>query len=190
MKIIIRTSKNELYAVEIDEADYVKDVKRKITHKIRITNQFELIFNGVILEEDEPISSYDIKDYNIIEYIEMFKSGSCIDNIKEELDLNIGLNTQLIGRDELYINTIYFDLSMTNSENYNYLNKLKIDVVGGFHAIDDLDILKSYLEKIKEKNIPFIVITSGTSGKDVIPLCKKYSFIKEVIIFCKNYNYN
>ena len=77
---------------------------------------------------------------------------------------------------------------MTNSENYNYLNKLKIDVVGGFHAIDDLDILKSYLEKIKEKNIPFIVITSGTSGKDVIPLCKKYSFIKEVIIFCKNYN--
>jgi len=106
MKIIIRTSKNELYAVEIDEADYVKDVKRKITHKIRITCQFGLIFNSMILEEDKTISSYYIEDYNTIEYIEMFKSGSCIDNIKEELDLNMGLNTQLIGRDELYINLI------------------------------------------------------------------------------------
>ena len=190
MKICIRNSKNEIYTIEIDESDYVKDVKRKITHKIRITSGFELIFNGMILEEDEPISSYDIEDHNTIEYLGISKSGSCIDNIKEEIDLNMGLDTQFLGRDELYINLIYFDLSITNSENYYYLNEFKIDVVGGFHAIDDLDILQRYLEKIKEKNIPFIAITSGTSGKDVIPLCKKYSFIKEVIIFCKNYNYN
>ena len=48
----------------------------------------------------------------------------------------------------------------------------------------------STLYSIKQQNIPFIVITSGSSGKDVIPLCKKYSFIKEVIIFCMNYEYN
>ena len=34
---------------------------------------------------------------------------------------------------------------MTNQENYFYFNKFKVDVVGGFHAIDDLDILKKYL---------------------------------------------
>ena len=46
------------------------------------------------------------------------------------------------------------------------------------------------MEKIKEKNIPFIVLCSGPGGKDIIPKCKKYSFIKEVIIFCLNYSYN
>ena len=79
---------------------------------------------------------------------------------------------------------------MTNKENYLYFNKFKVDVVGGFYAIDDLNILENYLEKIKEKDIPFIIISSGTSGKDVISICKKYSFIKEVIIFCRNLNYN
>ena len=79
---------------------------------------------------------------------------------------------------------------MTNSENYGYYKKFKVDVVGGFYAIDDLDILKNYFEQIKDKNINFIVISSGTSGKDVIPLCKKYPFVKEVIIFCANYSYN
>ena len=93
-------------------------------------------------------------------------------------------------REELYINLIFFDTNMTKKDNYRYFNKFKIDVVGGFYAIDDLKILENYLEKIKEKDIPFIVISSGGSGKDVISICKKYSFIKEVIIFCKNLEYN
>ena len=116
--------------------------------------------------------------------------GGAIDNIKNEIDLDIGFDMKLIKRDELYINLIHFDKSMTNPENYKYFNKFKVDIVGGFYAIDDLDILKNYLEKIKNKDIPFIVISSGSSGKDVIPLCKNYSFVKEVIIFCLNYEYN
>ena len=56
--------------------------------------------------------------------------------------------------------------------------------------MDDLEIFKQYLSAIENKNIPFIVISSGTSGKDVIPICKNYSFVKEVIIFCGNYEYN
>ena len=96
----------------------------------------------------------------------------------------------LLKRDELNVNLIYFDLKMTNKENYQYFNNFKVDVVGGFHAIDDLNILQQYLEKIKDKDIPFIVISSGTSGKDVILICKQYSLIKEIIIFCSNYKYN
>ena len=79
---------------------------------------------------------------------------------------------------------------MTNSENYRYYNNFKVDVVGAFYAIDDIEIFKQYLEKIKEKNIPFIVISSGSSGKTILPICKKYSFIKEVIIFCFDYEHN
>lgn len=46
---------------------------------------------------------------------------------------------------------------MTNKENYDYYIKFKIDVVGGFQAIDDLGILIDYLESIKSKNISFII---------------------------------
>jgi len=113
--------------------------------------------------------------------------------IKNEKTINFDkdeFSKKYLKRDKLNVNLIYFDLNMTNKENYRYFNKLKVDVVGGFHAIDNLNILENYIEKIKEKDIPFIIISSGTSGKDVISICKKYSFIKEVIIFCKNFNYN
>lgn len=79
---------------------------------------------------------------------------------------------------------------MTNEENYDYYINFKIDVVGGFYAIDNLNILKKYLDIIKLKNIPFIVISSGSSGKEVINLTLNYTFVKEVIIFGYNYKYN
>lgn len=79
---------------------------------------------------------------------------------------------------------------MTSKENYLYYNNFKVDVVGGYHEIDDLDFLKNYLESLNKKDIPFIVISSSSNGKDIIPICQKYSFIKEVIIFCKHYEYN
>ena len=52
--------------------------------------------------------------------------------------------------------------------------------------MDSTSKLENYLEALKYKNIPFIVLSSGFSGKDVIERWKKYSFIKEVIIFCGN----
>ena len=105
---------------------------------------------------------------------------------------DIGFDLSLIKRNELYVNLIHFDLNMTNKQNYQYYNNFKVDVVGGFLAMDNLDMFQKYLEviKYKNKNIPFIVISSGSSGKDVIPICKQYTFVKEVIIFCGNYQYN
>ena len=108
----------------------------------------------------------------------------------EEEDKDIGFDLSLLKRNELYVNLIHFDLNITNNENYKYYNKFKVDVVGGFQAIDNLDLLQRYLEAIKIKKIPFIVISSGSSGKDVIQICKKFSFVKEVIIFCRNYKHN
>ena len=120
--------------------------------------------------------------------------GGCIDNLKDEsettLAKKIGFDLNLIKRDELRINLIHFDKNMTNGENYGYFNKFKVDVVGGFYAMDDVNIFKKFLDKISEKNIPFLVVSSGSSGKEIIPICKQYPFIKEVIIFCMNYEYN
>ena len=115
---------------------------------------------------------------------------SAFDIITPEENKEIGFNLSLVIRNKLYVNLIYYDLNIISPENFNYYNKLKVDVVGGFHAMDNIDMFKKYLEVIKDKNIPFIVMSSGSSGKDVIPICQQYSFIKEVIIFCGNLKYN
>ena len=101
-----------------------------------------------------------------------------------------GFNLKLLKRNELNVNLIHFDLKMTNKENYKYYNNFKIDVVGEYFAIDNLEFLKKFLEVMKDEKIPFIVLSSGSSGKDVIKICKEYSFVKEIIIFCGNYKYN
>ena len=113
-----------------------------------------------------------------------------IENLKEEEDKDIGFDLSLLKRNELYVNLIHFDKNLKNSENFRYYNDFKVDVVGGYIAIDDENILERYLEAIKIKQISFIVISSGSSGKDVIQICKKFSFVKEVIIFCRNYGHN
>ena len=190
MKIFISDSKNNIESLDIRENETIKSLKYRIINKHYITEVIQLIFNGNILEDEETISDCEIEEGDTIIYIGEFKAGGCIDYIKDDIDLNIGFDMNLVKRDELYINLIHFDLAMTNSENYGYFNKFKVDVVGGFYAIDDLEILKNYLQKVNDKNIPFIVITSGSSGKDVIPICKKFSLVKEIIIFCRNYEYN
>ena len=103
---------------------------------------------------------------------------------------DIGFDLSLLKLNKLYVNLIYFDLHLNKGEQYKYFSNFQLDVVGGFYAMDNLDILKEYLKAVEEKNIPYIVLSTGCSGKDVIPICKKYSFIKEVIIFCGNYEYN
>ena len=113
-----------------------------------------------------------------------------IDNVANEENKDIGFDLSLLKRTELRVNLIHFDLNMKNAENYKYYNNFKVDVVGGFYAMDNLDMFQKYLEQIKNKNIPFLVISSGSSGKDVIPICLNYPFVKEVIIFCANKQYN
>ena len=99
------------------------------------------------------------------------KPRSNFDNLIKEENKKIGFDLSLITREPLCVNLIHFDTNMTNKENYKYYSKFKVDVVGGFFAMDNLDIFKKYLEAIKQKNIPFIVISSGSSGKDIIPIC-------------------
>ena len=189
MYIYISINNQNPFKLEISQNDSIIDVKKK-ARKIQPFFLFdEMKFNGKKLEDSNTISYYQIREGDTLNIIPE-SIGACIDKLKEEIDTNIGFDLSLLKRNELHVNLIHFDSKMTNSENYGYYNRFKVDVIGGFYALDDIDILKEYLDKIKQKNIPFIVITSGSSGKDVIPLCKQYSFIKEVIIFCLNYNYN
>ena len=157
-------------------------------------HSINLKFLGEELKRDKKLSYYEIEEGDCIEVSKKCEGGGYIDNLKEESKSEkakkIGFDMNLIKRDELKINLIHFDLNMTNGENYRYFNNFKVDIVGGFHAMDNINIFKKFLQKISEKHIPFLVVSSGSSGKDIISICKEYSFIKEVIIFCMNYEYN
>ena len=190
--------KKEIQKFLIEKEDETKSSNQSKKEKDIIPS------NNIILNEEEEnnIESSNIINQSNINHINISTSNISItkkdelneikDEIdeKKELDNETLFSTKYLKRNELNVNLIHFDLNMTNYENYIYYNDFCVDVVGGFHAIDDLSILQNYLDKIKDKEIPFIVISSGTSGKEVIKICLKYQFIKEVIIFCKHYNYN
>ena len=208
--IFINTYEGKTLFLHIYEFDTIKKLK-KIIQKIKgiLPEQQKLFFLNKELEDNRNIKDYNIMNYSILDLYDPKGINNelkgetnylCQEkNLYEKQDnQNIIINKDykeyfyktLLKRNQLNVNLLYFDLNMTNKENYIYFNNFKVDVVGGFHAIDDLNILKEYLGKLKEKDIPFIVISTGTSGKDVISICKEYPFVKEVIIFCRNYDYN
>ena len=110
-----------------------------------------------------------------------------IDKFKDIKNKDLGFDLSLLERDELNVNLIHFDVNITNKENYTYYNKFKVDVVGGYITMDNIYMLYMYLEAIKNKKIPFVVLSTGYHGNNVIKICKRYPFIREVIIFCGNY---
>ena len=204
MQVQIRVSNDgSRFFLIVNKDDTVEDLKEKIiktkikeiTHR---THDFRLLFDYKNMENDKKLAYYNIKNnYSITMLLTDSPIGAgagFIDNLKEEsktpIAKKIGFDMNLIKRDELKINLIHFDCNMTNEENYEYFNNFKVDVVGGFYAIDDVNIFKKFLQKISGGNIPFLVVSSGNSGKDIISICKQYPFIKEVIIFCRDYEHN
>ena len=173
---------------EEEEKGIIKTIDdfNEVTNKGNIDYLYKETNNKTIKEKDKKIIELDLED------ITLDKNKLIIEQEKDIIfeENEDELDKKYLKIDKLNVNLIHFDLNMTNKENYIYFNNFKVDVVGGFYAIDDLDILDNYLKKINDKDIPFIVISSGTSGKKVISICKKYDFVKEIIIFCRNYNYN
>ena len=135
---------------------------------------FSKIKNEVWIGENED-DKEEVQEYE--SDISKIANECYIDKLVKENNKDIGFDLSLLKRNELYVNLIYFDINISNRENYRYYNNFNIDVVGGFQGIDKLDILERYLEALKIKEIPFIVISSGSSGKDIIPICKKYFLI-------------
>ena len=190
--LLVSSPNSKPWQIQVDDNITLLELKKKIAEYYHTEyTGFYILKGNECLDSDK--DNYTLNSLGIKRLIRLgssYEPGGYIDNIKNEIDLNIGFDMNLIKRNELYVNLIHFDSNITNSENYEYFNNFKVDVIGGFYAIDDINIFKNYLEKIKEKDIPFIVLCSGSAGKDIIPICKKYSFIKEVIIFCFNYSYN
>ena len=201
MKITIKTIANEAINIELELNDTIEKIKEKIQEikGFQITQQI-LILGGQLLEDNETLAYYNIDEQTVLN-LALKKKVNYDDNLKEcmitffdeennkQLEVTEYIKNYL-KENELNVNLIHFDLNINSNENYKYLNKFNINVIGDFKAIDDLSILLEYLNKIKYKNIPYVIISSGSSGNDVISICYKYQFIKEIIIFCRNYKHN
>ena len=201
MKITIKTLANEAINIELELNDTIKKIKEKIQEikGFQLAQQI-LILGGQLLEDNETLAYYNIDEQTVLN-LALKKKVNYDDNLKEcmitffdeennkQLEVTEYIKNYL-KENELNVNLIHFDLNINSNENYKYLNKFNINVIGDFKAIDDLSILLEYLNKIKYKNIPYVIISSGSSGNDVISICYKYQFIKEIIIFCRNYKHN
>ena len=75
MKILIRDSKGKYDKINISESDTVYKLKEIIKKRNNITNEIELIFNGMILEDSYTIDELEMEDENIIDYLGTFLAG-------------------------------------------------------------------------------------------------------------------
>ena len=85
-----------------------------------------------------------------------------------------------------YLNLIHYDENMKSSENIDYYKRFKLNVVGGFHGIDNFEIFKQYMEAMKENpnKIHYVLVTSGSASAKILSYCHDFEFINEIIIFC------
>ena len=75
MKIFIRDSKNNMKSILISESVPTIDLKEKIREKMGIRGEIELVFNGVVLEDNDLLIDLDIKEGNTIDYQGHFDAG-------------------------------------------------------------------------------------------------------------------
>ena len=178
---IIKINENEaLKKIEKNENEFNKNIKNEDNINIIKETKLSLTNNGNNnISDNKKLLQENKEDFNICNDIKDKEINTSIENMQFK-------KSKLFDRDELYVNLIYFDYNITKKEQFSYYNNFQVDVVGAFH----LTIFKNYLESLKKKKIPFIVLSSESSMKDILTICLKYSFIKEVIIFCKNYKKN
>ena len=75
MKIFIRDSKNNLDTINVEDSNTVSDIKKIVKKKNSISDDIELIFNGMILDDSYKLYELEIREGNTIEYIGVFLAG-------------------------------------------------------------------------------------------------------------------
>lgn len=76
MKIFVNDTKGEQFEVNLDLSQSIKQLKEIIREKKNIKGNFELLFNGMLLEDDEIVVRCGLENNSIINYIGEFPAGN------------------------------------------------------------------------------------------------------------------
>ena len=158
MQIFVKTLTGKTFTLDVELTDTILSIKEKIWDKEGIPpDKYNLRGYGKVLEHNKTLNDYNILKESTI-FIEKknlwYKLRWIhVDRLVESEKKEVGFDLDLIKLDELKVNMIYYGLYSTD----NYYNKFKIDVVGAFYAINDLDILKDCLEEIKLKKLHLLL---------------------------------
>ena len=98
------------------------------------------------------------------------------------------LKNQIILRKKFKINIIYFDKNLTSTENNRYCSYFKLQLEGAFYGINNFNLFIYICHKIQQNKRNFILITSGSSAKEIFDYCetKNINNIIFYLIFCGN----
>ena len=73
MKITILDIRQQKIILDINHDEYIRDIKRKLSAKGRISNYCDLVYNGEFLVDDYKVYDYDIEENDIITFLGKFK---------------------------------------------------------------------------------------------------------------------
>ena len=124
------------------------------------------------------------------------KTGNNFFRFNRKIKLNEGnlfsaknIKIQILNlKNEVRINTfkitLIFFYEILSQENIDLYNRLKLEVLGSFFGVKDINILMKLFRKIKYTNTPFILISTGSSYEKINDICS--NFLQYIIIFCFN----
>lgn len=78
MKIFVTDSKGDKFSVNLDLSDSIEKIKEKIISEKNVKGNIELVFNGILLEDDDIVVRCGLEDNSIINYIGEFPAGKKI----------------------------------------------------------------------------------------------------------------
>ena len=85
------------------------------------------------------------------------------------------------------LNILYYDESLKdNEENSDNCTFFQMNIKGTFYGCHNLNLFKLVLNKIKNKNKEFILLSSGSSAEKIYTHCLNMKEIRECYIYCWN----
>lgn len=75
MKIVIIDSANNRKTLNVDESIIASTLKDKIKSDYNINGELELVYNGIILEDNDDLFTLGVRDGATINYTIQYKAG-------------------------------------------------------------------------------------------------------------------
>ena len=181
--------------------------RQEKTIKCNIDDEIGYIFNiffGYRLKENEELVFYnDLKNINsesiitnIIDKNDRKKRKMTINYsiIKSKIENNSSTDNTKILNDKKPIkkydlNILYYNENLKNEENKEDNDNcafFDMNINGTFYGCHNFELFKIVLEKIKNNEKEFILITSGSAAEKINEYCYNFQYIKECYIYCFN----